>query len=56
LKLSNNFACLPGETGKTREFEIDLRCVDSKANLSTDEEEKTSDEYIQKAIIHKNMK
>jgi len=44
LKLSTNFACLPRETGKAKALEIDLRHV--KANLSTDEEIKISDEYM----------
>jgi len=49
--LTINFACLPQETGKARALEIDLRRVE--ANLSTDEEEKLSNEYMQKEILQK---
>ena len=52
LKLSINFACLPRETGKARALEIDLRRVE--ANLSTGEEEKLSNKYMQKEILHTN--
>jgi len=45
-----NFACLPRDTGKARALEIDLRRVE--ANLSTDEEEKLSNKYMQKEILH----
>jgi len=51
LKLTINFACLPRETGKARALEIDLRRVE--ANLSTDEEEKLSNKYMQKEIRQK---
>jgi len=54
LKLSINFACLPQETGKARALEIGLRHVES--NLSTDEEQKLSNEYMQKEIPHRNIK
>ena len=43
LKLSNNFRCLPRETGKARALEIDLS-----------EEERLSKEYMQKKIPHRN--
>jgi len=43
LKLSTNFACLPRETGKARALEID-----------PSEEEKLSNEYMQKMIPHRN--
>jgi len=49
--LTINFACLPRETGKARVLEIDLRRVE--ANLSTDEEERLSNKYIQKEILQK---
>jgi len=49
-----NFACLLRETGKARALEIDSRRVE--ANLSTDEEEKLSNEYLQKEILHRNRK
>jgi hypothetical protein len=52
--LTINFACLPRETGKARALEIDLRHVES--NLSTDEEQKLSNEYMQKEIPHRNIK
>ena len=52
--LSINFACLPRETGKARAFEIDLRHVE--ANLSTNEEGKISNKYMQKEILHRNRK
>jgi len=54
LKLSINFACLPRKTGKARALEIDLRRVE--ANLSTGEEEKLSNKYMQKEILHTNRK
>ena len=43
LKLSTNFACLLRETGKARAHEID-----------PSEEEKLSNEYMQKKISHRN--
>ena len=51
LKLTINCACLPRETGKAWALEIDLRRVE--ANLSTDEEEKISNNYMQKEILQK---
>jgi len=49
--LTINFAFLPQETDKARALEIDLRRVE--ANLSTDEEEKLSNKYMQKEILQK---
>jgi len=43
LKLSTNFPYLPRETGKARALEID-----------PSEEERLSNEYMQKKIPHKN--
>ena len=43
LNLSTNFPCVPRETGKTRALELD-----------PSEEERLSNEYIQKKIPHKN--
>ena len=45
LMLSTNFPCLPRETGKARALEID-----------SSGEEKLSNEYMQKKILHQNRK